>query len=77
MSLNKNIELWKLIAAGAALVYLYKMSKSQGLTMAQNPDGVQVKTKAFVNLASQFVPPEYRQEARNVGHQIMNKIMEY
>lgn len=76
MSSNKELEFWKLIAAGAALFYLYKMSKAQGMTLGSNPQGVEVKSKAFVNLASQFVPSEYRPKARELGHKFFKKIME-
>lgn len=73
---NKDLLKWKLVAAGAALFYLYKVTKANGGTLKGNPMGVQIQSENIVKLASNFVPPEFRGHARKVGNQIMNRILE-
>lgn len=74
MSSNKEIQFWKLLAVGTAMYYLYRVSKAQGVTLGSNPH-TQIKTKNFVNLASQFVPEELRPKAREIGMNLMTKLM--
>ena len=72
--MSKNeLNLFKLIAVGAALLYLYKLSKAQGTSLAGNPYA-EVKSEQVVNLASEFIPKEYRPYARKIGNAVMTRI---
>ena len=73
---DKELLMWKLVASGAALFYLYKVSKANGGTLKGNPMGVQIQTDNIVKLASNFVPREYRPHAKFIGSQILNRMME-
>ena len=76
MEKEKELQLYKLLAAGAALLYLYKVTKANGGTLKGNSMGVQVQTDNIVKLAAQFVPREFRPHAKVMGSQILNRIME-
>jgi len=75
MTKQNELIFWKLVAAGAALFYLYKVTKANGGTLAGNPMGVNVNEQKFVDLASQFVPKEYRGHAKQLGAVVFNKFM--
>lgn len=73
---DKELLMWKLIASGAALFYLYKVSKANGGTLKGNPMGVQIQSDNIVKLASQFLPNEIRPHAKTIGSKLMNRIMD-
>jgi hypothetical protein len=70
---EKELQFFKLVAVGAALLYLYKASKASGSTLAGNPYA-QVQSDQVVKLASQFVPREWRGSAVQLGNAIMERI---
>jgi hypothetical protein len=71
---DKEIQFFKLVAVGAALLYLYKLSQSQGTSLAGNPIA-EVKSEQVVKLASQFAPREWRGSAEKLGNAVMSRIM--
>jgi len=70
MKHTKELTMFKVIAVGAAMLYLYKLNKAQGTSMAGkiNPDNI-------AKLASHLFPHEYRREAQMYGSQIIRKVM--
>jgi hypothetical protein len=67
--------MWKIAAISMALVYFYKLSQSQGTTLASGPMGSRINPDNIVNLASQIVPEEWRGHAKSFGNVIINKVM--
>jgi hypothetical protein len=72
---DKEVQFFKLLAVSAVLLYLYKASQAQGKTLAGNPFGVNVRGEQIVNLASQFVPKQYRHHAKKLGNVIVERYM--
>ncbi len=68
---DKELTFYKLIAVGAALLFLYKYTKKTGGSMQgrYNPDNI-------ANLASHLVPPAYRDNARFISRTILTKMVE-
>ena len=64
---KRDVLVWKAIALGAVIVYLYKASKANGGTLAENPYGIKLNPDKILNFATRFVPPEYRKHASDLG----------
>lgn len=71
---DKSILVWKAVAFGAALVYLYKVAKSQGGSLQGNPYGVNLNGERVVDFASQFVSPEKRHYVKKFGQEILRRL---
>lgn len=71
MTKDKELTFYKLLAVGAALLFLYKYTKKTGGSMQgkYNPDNI-------VNLASHLLPEEYRGHARQVGKVILTRMVQ-
>lgn len=76
MSKDKELLMWKLLASGAALFYLYKVTKANGGSLKNNPMGVSVQSENIVRLASQFVPKEFRPHAQRLGNHLLDKVLD-
>lgn len=70
---QQNIHLWKAIAVGAALFYLYKLSKANGGTLENNPMGITVDSDKIIDLASHLLPDDKRAHVRHYGRLIRDK----
>ena len=68
---DKSLTVYKLLAVGAALLYLYKMTQKSGGSMAGK-----YSPESFAHLASQLVPQEYRPHAKQMGVAILNRIIQ-
>lgn len=75
MKHDKELLAFKLLAVAAVLLYVYKLSQKSGGSLAQNPYGVNINADKIVGLASQFVPREYREHARQMGSAVLNRFM--
>lgn len=75
MSEETELLVWKVAAIGMALLYFYKLSQSQGTTLAGGPMGSKINPDNIVNLAAQIVPENWRPQAKQFGNVIINKVM--
>lgn len=71
MTKNQELTLFKFLAVGAALLYLYKLTKAEGGTLQGkiNPENI-------ANLGSHLFPKEYRPHAKAMGRVVLNRLME-
>lgn len=74
MTKDKELLIWKSLAVGAALVYLYKVAKSNGGSLQNSAMGVNMNPEKVVGLASQFVPQHLRPQAQQMGMNIWNNL---
>ncbi len=72
---NRDVMIWKAIAFGAAMVYLYKASKASGGTLSQNPYGIKLNPERVATFASMFAPKDYRHHARQLGQVLLEKYL--
>lgn len=72
---DKEILFWKLAAIGVAAVYVYKVTKANGGTLANNPMGVNLNPEKVATLASQFAPREWRPQAKYLGQKVLERIV--
>jgi hypothetical protein len=74
---KKEILFWQLMAVGIAVYAVFKYQKYlKGGGQAINGMNLNVDPEKVVDLASKFVPHEWRPQARNLGSIILNKVME-
>lgn len=76
MEKNENLMLWKGLAVGAALFYLYKLSKANGGSLQGNPMGVNINSDKIIDLASHLVVPEKRPMIKHYARKIVSKMTE-
>lgn len=71
MKTKEQLLIFKLVAVSAALLYLYKLTKSQGGSMQgkYNPDNI-------AKLASHLLPEEYRGQARKIGKVLLTRMVQ-
>lgn len=71
MKNDKELIVFKLLAVGAALLYLYKLQKKNGGTLQgrYNPESI-------ASLAAQLLPQEYRRQATQVGTAILDRMIQ-
>lgn len=71
MKHDKELLLWKLVAVGGILLYLYKMSQKNGGTLQGT--GVRVNPEKIAGFAASFVPHEFRPHAAELGTAFINR----
>lgn len=67
---DKNLTLFKVIAVGAIVLYLYKLKQAQGTL-----SGINMNPEKIAGLASKLVPPEYRHHAQQIGSAFIRRMM--
>lgn len=72
---NRDLMIWKAVAFAAAIVYLYKASKANGGTLAQNPYGIKLNPERVASFASMFAPQDYRHHAKQLGQAILERYL--
>lgn len=70
----ENLNLWKALALGAALIYVYKVAKANGGSLQNNPMGINLDSDKIINMASHFAPPEHRNNVRKYGRILASKL---
>lgn len=76
MTEKKQLQLLKLAAAAMALYYMYRVSKANGGTLKGNNMGIKVNSDRIVDLASHFVPEDYRPQARQMGKNLIDRMLQ-
>lgn len=68
MTSKQQLTLFKFLAVSAALLYLYKLTKAQGLTMSgkYNPESI-------AGLGAQLLPEDYRNHATRIGVAVLKR----
>jgi len=68
---DKELTFYKLLAVCAGLLFVYQYTKKNGGTMQgkYNPDNI-------ANLASHLLPEEYRGYGRQIGKQILTRMVQ-
>lgn len=72
---DKEIAFYKLLAVGAAILYLYKVMQKNGGTLSGNPYGINVNADKIAGLASNFVPNPYKAHAQRLGSVVLSRIL--
>lgn len=72
---SRDVMIWKAIALGAVIIYVYKASRANGGTLAQNPYGINLNPERVADFASRFAPREYRLQARQLGKALLERYM--
>lgn len=73
---SRDVMIWKAIALGAVIIYIYKARKENGGTLAQNPYGINLNPERVADFASRFAPPEYRVRAKHLGQVLIERFIQ-